>query len=347
MSVASIEDELAREATSVRQAVRDEGERYAASQYRLVKLVAELDQSEEWAADGAPTCAHWVADALDVMVCTAREWLRVGRALAELEVIDRAFADGRVSYSKVRAVTRLATPETQLELCALAERIPAGRLGCALAGWLAARETPEETETRQRKSRGLWWRVDVDGTIVGGFRLVPADAAVLTTTVDAFVRKPRHRASADASRGEPWPALCQQRADALVTLLRAGGAGISTEIILHVRADGCTLDDGTPIAGTLVERIAPDSFIRLLIHDAEGRPINASGRQRHPTARQRIVVRERDQACVDCGSRDLLTFDHKPPFESSQRTLVDELELRCAPCHWRRTAEEVAARPET
>ena len=65
----------------------------------------------------------------------------------------------------------------------------------------------------------------------------------------------------------------------------------TTEIVLHVRGDGATLDDGTPIAGTVLELIASTAFLRALIHDAEGHPINASGRQRHPTDRQCNRVR--------------------------------------------------------
>jgi hypothetical protein len=322
---------------SLREAVVAAGAQFTASHYRLVKLAFEFEQSNEWEVDEAPSCAHWIADAVDVAVCTAREWLRIGRALAELDLVDRAFAEGRLSYAKVRALTRLATPETQPELCALAERVPAGQLRVALAGWLAARETPEETAERQQKSRGLWSRADVDGMIVGWFRLAPSEAAVLNAAVDAQVRRHRPDASADAS-GARWPTLPQQRIDALVNLVRGGGVGITTEVIVHVRADGCTLDDGTPIAGSLVEQIAPAASLRALIHDAEGKPINASGRHRHPTTRQRRVVHERDRVCVDCGTHDLLTYDHNPPFEKSLSTLVDELELRCGPCHERRHA---------
>ena len=125
----------------------------------------------------------------------------------------------------------------------------------------------------------------------------------------------------------------------MVDLIASGaGGGTLTEVVLHVRGDGCTLDDGTPVAGSIVERLVPSAFISLLIHDAEGRPINASGRHRHPTRRQRRVVRERDRVCVDCGSTDLLVYDHVPDFATSRRTHVDELELRCAPCHHRRHA---------
>jgi hypothetical protein len=98
------------------------------------------------------------------------------------------------------------------------------------------------------------------------------------------------------------------------------------------------LDDGTPVAGSVVERIAPVAFVRALIHDAEGKPINASGRQRHPTARQRRVVKERDRVCVDCGATDFLQYDHDPDFERSRRTIVDELKLKCPVCHVRRHA---------
>ena len=69
--------------SNIREQVLDIGRRLSSHQWRLVHLVAELDRSGEWLLDGAATCAHWVAAALDVEVCTAREWLRVGAALLQ------------------------------------------------------------------------------------------------------------------------------------------------------------------------------------------------------------------------------------------------------------------------
>ena len=132
---------------------------------------------------------------------------------------------------------------------------------------------------------------------------------------------------------EEWPSLAQQRADALVECISGGGAAISTEVVIHVRGDGATLDDGTPITISAVAKLIDSSFIRLLIHDVERRPINASSKQRHPTARQRRVVKERDRVCIDCGSSELLQYDHVPDFAETKRTVVDELRLRCATCH--------------
>jgi hypothetical protein len=324
---------------SLRAAVFEAGRQWATGQRDLIVLVRDLDASREWAADGEPSCAHWVAAALDIEISTAREWLRIGKALVALDVIAGAFAEGRLSYSKVRSLTRVATVDNQAELCTLAERVPAGRLGHAVGAWLARHETPEQTEARHNERRSFAWWLDVDGMVVGSFRLSPADAVRITTPVDALVvqRRPEPRcadASADASGNEArWPSIPQQRADALVELFGGGGASSSVEIVMHVRADGCSLDDGTPMAGSVVERLVPDAFLRALIHDAESRPINASGKQRHPTARQRRVVQARDCACVDCGATEFLQYDHEPDHEQSGQTVVDELRLRCWSCH--------------
>jgi hypothetical protein len=167
----------------------------------------------------------------------------------------------------------------------------------------------------------------------------------MRAAVDAEVlraqRDVRVSADADSPRSvTKWPSIAQQRADALLALVTGGGLAVETEVIIHVRGDGCTLDDGTPVAGSVVERLVPDAFIRLLIHDAERRPINASGRHRHPTTRQKRVVRERDRRCVDCGSTDLLQYDHEPPFHDTHRTVIDELATRCPSCHHKRHGDE-------
>jgi hypothetical protein len=327
-------------ATSFREAVVAAAAHWSTAQRRLVHLVAELDQSGEWALDGSPTCAHWIAAALDIEVCTAREWLRVGRALTLLPRVDGLFETGDLSYSKVRAVTRVATAENETELCEIALREPAGRLANALAAWLLRHETPAETEARQRRTTYLTTRAAPDGMVAGWFRLPPLGGGIVLAAIDAAVRRRSADASADASSHGRWPSIAQQRADALVDLASEGGAAVATEVVLHVRGDGCTLDDGTPIADSVVERIAPASFIRALIHDAERRPVNASGRQRHPTARQKRVVHERDRVCVDCGGGELFEYDHEPSYETAGETTVDKLRLRCVRCHHDRHRRE-------
>ena len=271
--------------TGTRPSVRSEftryGRRWSSSITQLIALSVELDDSGEWALDGSPTCAHWIAATLDIEIGTAREWLRIGRALAHLPMTTNAFTNRGLSFT---------------------------------------------------------------------MRLTPAQAAVLTAAVDEHVMRSDGREPADPTdvldpteRGNDatasreshprWASLAQQRVDALIDIISAGGTNVVTEVILHVRADGCTLDDGTPIGGSIVERIADTSTLRAMIHDAESHPINVSGRHRHHTKRQKLVVKERDQRCVDCGSTDFLEHDHVPDFNHSKRTLVEETQLRCSRCH--------------
>ena len=106
-------------------------------------------------------------------------------------MIAAAFAEGRFSYAKVRAVTRVADVDSQEELCALAEGTTAGRLGVVLAGWLAGRETPEQTEERQQRARSVRWRVEPDGMGVLTVCVPPAEFGVITTAVDACVVRRR------------------------------------------------------------------------------------------------------------------------------------------------------------
>ena len=329
----------------LRSAVVDAARRVSSDMSSLLALLVEFDLCGEWAFDGCASCAHWVAANADVELCTVREWLRIGHAVLAVDEIARWFADGRLSYSKVRALTRLADARNQHELCAIAERTPASGLAVALAGWLNRTENPEARARRQRASTRLVWRTDPDGMVTGSFRLPPQISALLTTAVDAQVIRAQrgHRAPAGAGNSpnvNKWGSLAQQRADALIAVITAGGSKVIIEIVLHVRGDGCTLDDGTPIAGSVIERIASTAFLRALIHDAEGRPINASSRQRHPTTRQKRVVRARDRGCVDCGSTDLPQYDHQPDYEQTHHTIIEEVKNRCAPCHHKRHAAQ-------
>lgn len=321
------------QARSVQEEILDVGAHWRSTQHRLVRLVAELEESGEWRGQGRTSCAHWVADALDIEVCTAREWLRIGRALRDLPHTDAAFEAG-LSYSKVRTLTRVATPANEHELLDLAYVSPAGQLGAVLAGWCAAREDPVQTRARHCAARSMAWRTEPDGMIHGWFRLPPLEGRRLTAAIDAStVRAVPGDAPADAWTAG-WPSMSQQRADALAALATGGGTGMLTELVINVGPDGGTFPDGTPIPWPELERIAPETFVRALIHDADGRPINASSRQRHPTTRQQRVVAARSGGrCDGCGTTEFLEFHHDPPFEQTQHTVVDELTHRCRNCH--------------
>lgn len=284
---------------------------WSTSQRAVVELAATFADSSEWAAAGVPTSAHWIAGVADIEVCTAREWIRVGRRLRSLPQITDAFERGDISYTKVRVLTRLATSTNEPALLAIAASVSAGQLARAIAAWVGRTSASEALERYQHQQRSVSWRSEPDGMVTFTARLTPLVAGVLIARLTTAVMTSAKRADSLAD----WPTLAQQHADALETLLREGGGSVVTEVVLHVRGDGCTLDVGTPIPLSAIEKITPDALIRALIHDARGHPVNASHRRRHPTDRQKPQ------------------YDHDPDYALSGHTVVDELELRCAPCH--------------
>src|SRR5262245_42185526 len=91
-----------------------------AAEYRLLELVRRLDEMAPWGYFGVVGCAHWLNWKCGIALGAAREKVRVAHALAHLPLISAAFRDGRLSYSKVRAITRIATPETEADYVEIA-----------------------------------------------------------------------------------------------------------------------------------------------------------------------------------------------------------------------------------
>ena len=100
----------------------------AAATCRYLLLIADFDTREGWAQWEMPSCAAWLAWKCQVAPGTAREQVRVARAITGLPVTRREFAAGRFSYAKVRALTRIATPETEADLADMAECMTAGQV---------------------------------------------------------------------------------------------------------------------------------------------------------------------------------------------------------------------------
>ena len=86
-----------------------------AATYRLLCMIAEFDRQEGW-SEGFKSCAHWLSWRVGWVLNTARERVRVARALQDLPHISEALRKGEVSYSKVRAMTRIAREDNELEL---------------------------------------------------------------------------------------------------------------------------------------------------------------------------------------------------------------------------------------
>jgi hypothetical protein len=122
---------------------------------RLLDLIREFDARGGW-GNGFRSCAHWLSWRVGLDLGAAREKVRVARALATLPRLAEALARGELSYAKVRAVTRVATPETEERLLKVARVGTAAHVERIVRGWRCVDRKAEARESQQHhKSRTL------------------------------------------------------------------------------------------------------------------------------------------------------------------------------------------------
>src|SRR5690348_11507114 len=151
--------------------------RVARGDSQLVTLIGELDVRGAWAEHGVTSCAHWLSWKIGWSASTARERVRVGRALRELPSISEAFLAGRVTYSQVRAITRVATEADEGNWLALARHCTGSQLDNAVRGAeraVAADRDPKDAPDKPPAVRVDW---DSDGDLILALR-IPAHQAV-------------------------------------------------------------------------------------------------------------------------------------------------------------------------
>ncbi len=171
--------------------------RLAAATAAWLQLVVEFDRREGWAAHGITSCAHWLAWQCGMSPVTAREHVRVARALVDLPLLSAAFAEGRLSYSKIRAVTRVAEPETEQVLLESAVEATASQLDRVVRAWRRSDRVDEGVVAEKRQFQH-WW--DDDGMLVVRMRLGPEEGADFLAAVDSRTEAEARRDRAEAKR---------------------------------------------------------------------------------------------------------------------------------------------------
>ena len=174
----------------------------SASTGALLDAVRDFDIAEGWGAAGCRSCAEWLGWRVGVGRVAAREQVRVARALGGLPFIDAALHDGRLSYSKVRAMTRVATPANEAELLELAELSTASQLERICRGYRRCHREITGEEPPAAKQRRIDWRWEDGGLRLSGW--LPADEGelvrqALMTALASLRREARGRSAEHAS----------------------------------------------------------------------------------------------------------------------------------------------------
>ena len=324
---------------------------------RWLELVAEFDSRGVWADYGCRSCAEWVAWQCALTSRAAREHVRVARRLTELPLIHEQFENGRLSYSKVRALTRVAEPESEGDLVELAHHATASQLERIVRG-LRHVTTDEAEEQQSNRYLVTWWEDDGSLSIRG--RLPAEDGAALIVGLDAAhdrLREEReHESDAELETGgsaeplaeggsaEPPPPAHQTHADALVELAR-GGAGY--DVTVHVDVDVLSrdargqvrIDGGPALAPETARRLACDSsLIPIIERDGHALSVGRKARAVPPSIRRAVEARDGSCRFPGCELRRFLDTHHIVHWARGGHTDKSNLILLCR--HHHRLAHE-------
>ena len=152
---------------------------------RLLALIRQFDARGGWNT-GFRSCADWLSWRVGLDLGAARERVRVARALGTLPRLAGALACGELSYAKVRALSRVATPETEERLLAVGRAGTAAHVERIVRGWRRVDRQAEARETaRQHARRALHVYQDEDGTVVVRGRLEPEVGALFLKALAA------------------------------------------------------------------------------------------------------------------------------------------------------------------
>jgi hypothetical protein len=156
-----------------------------AATHRLLVMIREFDRARGWAHQGALTCAHWLSWRIGLGIGPAREKVRVAHKLAELPLLDEAFRRGELSYSKLRAMTRVATAANEAELLELARCSTAAQLERICRFYCQARrQAGQDARVIEDERRWVVSRPTEDGMVSIQIRLLPDEAARLMRAIE-------------------------------------------------------------------------------------------------------------------------------------------------------------------
>jgi len=327
-----------------------------AASYRLLQLVAALDDEAPWGAWGLTSCAHWLNWRCGIGMNAAREKVRVAHALKPLPLISASFATGELSFSKVRAVTRIADAGNEAELLELARYATAAQVEKLVRAYRRVGRLEErERATAQHASRELTCYYDDDGSLVIRARLPADEGAVVLQALNAAMDAQESDAESEgvtAVTSAVENRFAQRRADALTTMaettLRHGHKPLSAaeryQVVVHVTAetladddsDGrCELDDGQRLAPDTVRRIACDGCLLHITEDIAGNPLDIGRKTRAVPPAMRRALQARDSGCrfPGCSHRRFVDAHHIEHWADGGKTSIDNLVLLCRGHH--------------
>lgn len=309
----------------------------SAATRQFLVLIRDFDQHECWAEAGFVSCAHWLNFHCGLGLNAAREHLRVAKALELLPKVDAAFAEGRLSYSKVRAITRAASPENEDLLLMTAQHGTASQLERLVAQYRRARRFEDrDFAFDQYRAREVDWRYDEDGGVVIRAKLPPDMGEVVLKALDKAI---------DVV-GVGDEGIAAKRADAIAdiaeTYLSNSDCSASTadryQVVMHLgdsHARHNRIENGPDVSAETSERLSCDCS-KVEIEECEhGEPLSVGRKTRVIPPALHRALRARDGGCrfPGCTNHRFVDGHHIRHWSKGGETRLDNLVLLCRHHH--------------
>jgi hypothetical protein len=318
----------------------------AAGVGRWLLAVGEFDARKGYERWEIRSTAFWLNWHCGISVRTAQDQVRVGRALLDYPRIAEALCSGRLSYSKVRAITRVVTPETEATLIDLASAVPTSQIERVVAG---RKRVDALHDAENHRARHFDTYADDDSSAVGMFRFDADEGAALSAalTLGKEILRGQKR-SAERSGPTPEGDDCSaepvrpmvSNADALMlmveTMLAADhNKDISrherTLVVVHLDADKAHLHEGPNISAQTAERVSCDACVCGVLMRDGTETLDLGRTQRLPNRAQRRALMVRDGGCrfPGCTERRYVEAHHVVHWTKGGKTDLANLLLLC------------------
>ena len=318
---------LPNEASTIRERLQVLSNKITSNHADLLELLVRFDELQGWKCNGSKHCAAWMNSEIGISVQTGWEYLRVGRRLRTLTVLRAFFRVGKISWSKVRLITRVADESNERKLCHAALDASVSDIKKLCEGYRWNHDNDSDAENakamQQWLSRSLTWTEASDGNTKIQITLPPELAQAFLNSVEQSVNQTDTTSIS----------ISQRRADAAVLMaeksLQSEGREIAAsdryQVVVSVDAaelgkqespspssssshtpepprqtipaKRATVQTAGPIAKETARRIACDCSMSVN-HTKQGEPVNIGRKARIWPAAMARAIKDRDQVCV-------------------------------------------------
>ena len=328
-----------------------------AATYRLLELIREYDDARGWFGPGLNSCAHWLNWKCGINIGAAREKVRVAHALGGLPKISEKFRRGEVSYSKVRAMTRVATEKNEEYLLKIARYGTAAHVERLVRNYKKVKRNEALWHDNERHvMRQLDWYFDDDDSLVLKGRFAPEQGLIIKKVLESIMDEDfqeQKDVSAETpvdeinARTEP---ISQRRADALVRMAEGYSTKSTTaggdRYLVHVHTDMETLtadgtgaqsemDEGRNVSAETSRRLSCDAGVVHWLENKEGDTLSVGRKTRTIPPAIRRALKKRDHGCrfPGCTCSRFVDAHHIQHWADGGMTCLDNLVLLCRRHH--------------